>query len=321
MDTGVIHLPSTSNGLLEGWQPHHNSLFGKHTMKLNHRLTESGLFTEDVLSELVDRYPRELYNLNTIGTDARKQNWREGHLDGVSGKDTIEAIKTGHLWLNLRKVMDVDKRYDDLLQSIFSEFESKIPGLKTFKQNLGILISSPKMQVLYHSDIPGQGLWQITGRKRLYVYPNTEPFLPKDSLEGLILGETQEEIPYESWFDEYAEVHDLGPGEMVLWGLNGPHRVENEDCLNISVTTEHYTSEIRKSYAVNYANGILRRRFGYTPATNTTGGLSPYAKAALTLFWKKLNLNRKREVVRMIDFVPDKSEPIGYRDIDPFVKE
>lgn len=321
MDTGVIHFSSLSDRLLEGWQAHHDQLFGKHTLKLNHRLAESGLFTEDVLSELVDRYPRELYNLNTIGMDARKQNWREGHLDGVSGKEAIEAIKTGHLWLNLRNVMNVDKRYDELLKGIFADFESKVPGLKTFKQNLGILISSPKMQVLYHSDVPGQGLWQIAGRKRLYVYPNTAPFLQKDSLEGLILGETQEEVPYESWFDDYAEVHDLGPGEMVLWGLNGPHRVENEDCLNISVTTEHYTSEIRKSYAVNYANGVLRRRLGYAPATSTTDGLSPYAKAALTLFWKKLKLNRKREIVRMIDFVPDKSQPLGYRDIEPFAKD
>lgn len=321
MDTGIIHLEPEDQGLLKGWQPHHHTLFGKHTLKLNHQLTESGLFTENVLSELIDRYPRELYNLNTIGTDAKKQNWREGHLDGVSGKEAIEAIKTGHLWLNLRKVMDVDKRYDDLLKGIFADFEDKVPGLKTFKQNLGILISSPKMQVLYHSDVPGQGLWQITGRKRLYVYPNTEPFLTKDSLEGLILGETHEEVPYESWFDDYAEIHDLGPGEMVLWALNGPHRVENEDCLNISVTTEHYTNEIRKSYAVNYANGVLRRRLGYPPATSTTDGFSPYAKAALTLFWKKLNLNRKRELARMIDFVPDKSAPLGYRDIEPFVKD
>ncbi len=321
MDTGVVNIPSTSRDVLQGWQPHHHTLFGNHTMKLNHRLVESGLFSEDVLSQLIDQYPKALYNLNTIGTDARKQNWREGHLDGVSGKEAIEAIKTGHLWLNLRNVMQVDQRYARLLESIFDEFESKVPGLKTFKQNMGILISSPKMIVLYHSDVPGQGLWQIEGRKRLYVYPNTAPFLHQENLEGLILGETQEEVPYEPWFDDYAEVHDLGPGEMVLWGLNGPHRVENEDCLNISVTTEHYTSEIRKSYAVNYANGILRRRLGYTPASSTTDGLSPYAKAALTLFWKKLNLNRKREVVRMIDFVPDKTQPLGYRDIEPFIKE
>jgi len=51
---------------------------------------------------------------------------------------------------------------------------------------------------------------------------------------------------------------------MVHWPLNCPHRVENEDCLNISVTTEHWTTDLRKQYAVNYANGILRRKFGFT---------------------------------------------------------
>lgn len=320
MDTGIMNLKTDAQGVVDGWQNHYSSLFGKHTIKLQHRLAESGLFKEDVLSELIDRYPRGLYNLNTLGVDARKKNWREGHLGDVSGAEVIRAIKTGHLWLNLRNVMSVDKRYDDLLQSIFKDFEGKVPGLKTFKQNLGILISSPNMQVLYHSDIPGQALWQIEGRKRLYVYPNTAPFLNQQGLEGLILGETEEEMPYEEWFDQHAEVHDLAPGEMVSWGLNGPHRVVNEDCLNISVTTEHYTDEIRKSYAVNYANGVLRRRFGLTPASNATDGVSPYPKAALALLWKKLKLNKKREIVRMIDFVPDLDEPNGYRDIEPFPK-
>ncbi|PCJ85100.1 MAG: hypothetical protein COA52_16510 [Hyphomicrobiales bacterium] len=320
MDTGAFNVQASDKKLLSDWQPHYKDLFGKYTIKLQHRLKDSGLFSEEVLGELIETYPRALYNLNTAGAEKGKLNWREGYLADTSGKDLIKAIKNGHLWLNLRRVMDVDKRYADLLQQIFDEFEDKVPGLHTFKQNMGILISSPNMTVPYHCDIPGQALWQIEGRKKVYIYPNRAPFLPHETLEGIILGETEEELSYHEWYDDHAEIHVLSPGEMALWDLNAPHRVVNEDCLNISVTTEHYTSDIRKSYAVNYANGVLRRRFGLSPATNSIGGLMPYPKAALTLLWKKLGLNKKHEVVKMVSFKPDPKADIGYVDVEPFVR-
>jgi len=97
-------------------------------------------------------------------------------------------------------------------------------------------------QVLKHSNA-----WQVEGKKRVYVYPNEAPYLKPQSLESIILGEQEEEIPYERSFDDGAEVYDLKPGEMVHWPLNCPHRVENEDCLNISVTTEHWTTDLRST--------------------------------------------------------------------------
>ena len=180
-------------------------------------------------------------------------------MSGVSGEKTIEAIENGRIWLNLRKVHEVDARYAKLLSDIYGEFEDKVPGLKTFKHNFGILISSPKATVFYHCDVPGQSLWQIAGRKKVYVYPNHEPFLDQATMERIVLGTQEEEVPYETWMDDYAEIYDLKPGEMLHWPLNGPHRVINADCMNISVTTEHYTDAIRKTYSLNYANGIIRR--------------------------------------------------------------
>ena len=143
-----------------------------------------------------------------------------------------------------------------------------------------MLISSPKAQVYYHCDIPGQSLWQIKGTKSVYIYPNTDPFLKDEQLESVFLGLTEEEIAYEGWFDNYAEKVVLEPGQMAHWPLNGPHRVENHDMVNISVTTEHFTNEIREFYAITYANGLLRR-LGISPSRNSVGGMK-YAKLALT---------------------------------------
>ena len=306
--------------ILTGWKQQYAALFGKHTIKVTHKLEESGLFTEAAIAELIDGYPDDHYNINSMGNDHRRKQWREGVIADQSGEDVIKAISKGRMWINLRRVMDVDPRYNKILKQIFAEFEGLVPGLETYKHNLGILVSSPNAQVYYHADIPGQALWQISGRKRVYIYPNAAPFLQAQDLEAIVTGQQEEEIPYESWFDDYAEVHHLQPGEMLHWGLNGPHRVVNENCLNISVTTEHWTNEIRNSYAVNYANGVLRSNFGYAPRSRDTQGLSLYPKAALTLAWKKLKLNRASEFVRKVDFHVDASAPNGMQDVSAYVR-
>ena len=52
-----------------------------------------------------------------------------------------------------------------------------MPEFKTFKRNLGVLISSPNANVFYHADIQGQSLWQIEGVKSVYIYPRSEAFI------------------------------------------------------------------------------------------------------------------------------------------------
>jgi len=146
---------------------------------------------------------------------------------------------------------------------------------------MSILISSPKVQVYYHADVPGQTLWQVRGRKRVYVYPNTPPFLPQAGLEK-ILGEAHEiSLDYEPWFDAHADVIELEPGRMLHWPLNCPHRIVNQDCLNVSFATEHMTRELRNAYAVNYANGVLRRVLGLERLPRPESGLGLYARLAL----------------------------------------
>ncbi|MCH9806480.1 MAG: hypothetical protein K0U74_01995 [Alphaproteobacteria bacterium] len=304
---------------LTEWETGHDELFGNHVIKMQHRLADTGLFTIDSLAEIIERIPSENYNLNTMGFDYDNPQWREGRIGRSSGRDVIDAIRRGRMWLNLRRLQQVDPRFDKLLEDIMAEFQDNVPGLKTFKHELGILISSPKVRVFYHADIPGQSLWQISGRKRVYIYPNGEPFLKRQELEKVVLGMQEEEVTYHDWFDNYAEVHDLEPGDMATWPLNAPHQVINADSLNISVTTQHWTSEIRNAYAVNYANGVLRNAFGYRPRVNKPIGLQVYPKAALALAWKSLNLQKAHKLIRTIDFELDPNAETGMRDLEEVV--
>lgn len=308
------------HSIIADWKSEYAEKFSSEPLLLHHRLSESGLFEHDVLAKVIENYPSSHYNLTTMGYDPLNPVWREGVIEDVPGKSVIEAIKAGRMWLNLRKIEEVDERYRKLLEDIFDEFEEYVPSFRSYKQKMGILISSPQVQVFYHMDIPGQSLWQVEGKKRVYVYPNEAPYLKPENHERVVLGETEEEIPYDPEFDKGAQFYDLVPGEMVHWPLNCPHRVTNENCLNISVTTEHWTDDIRNVYAMNYANGVLRNRFGFKNLSRATSGPSFYAKAGLAVAWRKLKLNEAHNVRRMVDFTVNPDAENGMTEIPAYVK-
>ena len=307
----------TSN-ILGSFSDKHARLFDEQTILIQHKLLETGLFSEEALGGLIDRCKPEDYIVSTMGTNKEVKEWRNGEIVGISGLEVIQAIKNGRMWLNLHRIMDRDPVYQKVLDQIFSEFEGKIPGLKTFRRNMTLLISSPNIQVYYHADIQGQSLWQLAGRKRVYVYPPTPAFIAPESIEKVLLRETEEEVPYESWYDEYAEVYELEAGQMIHWPLYAPHRVENLDCMNISVTTEHWTQTIWNSYAVYFGNGVLRRTTGLNKFSTVPQGMHVYPKAAASLLWKRLKLQKAREFKHVIDFRVDPSAKDGLVTIDPY---
>ena len=297
--------------IISNWENRHESLFGVELVKLNHRLIETGLFSREALGRVIERCPAEHLGLRAMGTEIDDPKRMEGELGGASGMEAIEAIEKGRMWMNIRRVMDWAPEYRKLLDEVFGEFEARMPGFRTFKRNLGVLISSPNANVFYHADIQGQSLWQIEGSKSVYIYPRSEIFITPENVEKILLRETAEDMPYEKWFDDYATHVDLKPGEMVTWPLYAPHRVKNHDCLNISVTMEHWTKQIWNSYAVHYGNGVLRRTIGLKKGSTRDHGLHVYPKAGAAFLWKKLGKQITGDVVKQRDFRIDAKSPNG----------
>ncbi len=319
---------STAPAVFSDFRPEHAALWGRQPIRIHHRLHRHELLADDALAALIEGYPRANYDLLEMAPQGTGHLalWREGELGGASGVDVLSAIGRGRLWLNLRRVHEADARYAALLDGIFAELHQRIPGFSTFKHNLGILISSPGAQVYYHADLPGQSLWQVRGEKRVYLYPNSAPFLPEDQVEGIVLNLTEAEIDYQPWFEEHARVFHLRPGEMLHWPLNAPHRVENLDCLNISITTEHWTSDIRALYAARYANGLLRRGLGLRQglglgrtAPPATSGARFWMKAGLAAAVKGSGLLRGKVHRKRIEWRLDPSQPSGVGEIEPFL--
>lgn len=284
------------------WTHAQTQLWGHVPLLLRHRLHEHKLFSREALASLIENYPPEHYMLVHMGAQGERRLWREGKCGDLSGAQVIDAIAKGRMWLNLIRVNEVDPRYGDLLDDLFEEIGQHVPGDATFKRINGILISSPLAQVYYHFDTSGQSLWQIEGAKRVYLYPAVPPFLTEQALEDVCLYHNETGISYEPWFDEHATVYELGPGEMMHWPLNMPHRIENLDNLSISMTCEYSTAAIQRRMVLNSANGILRHSLHLKPERNLSG-LSYWAKLALYGAVKKSGmLEQKRRERRPVTF-------------------
>lgn len=308
----MLYNPNQS--ILTEWRDHYATMFGNQPLKLKHRLHESPLFTDEALAGLLESADRADYHVSTMDNGVR----REGEFGDLSGAEILEAVRTGAIWVNLRTPAQTDPRYGELLDQIYSEFEARVPGLETFRQNMTILISSPNIKVKYHMDVPGQTLWQVRGVKKVYVYPAAEPFLPQRAIEKLVLGEAHEtDMGFEPWYDEFAQITDLQPGEMLHWPLNGPHRVDNHDCLNVSITTEHWTKSLRNAYAVNYANGLLRKA-GLNRLSQPDRGPGLWGRLALAGAVKFSGAGKKTAKPYQIDFRVDPEAPGAVRDITPY---
>ena len=305
--------------IFSAWTDAQRAVWGHQPLKIGHTLHTSPLFTRDGLAELIERYPREHYALVYMGAQGGKRFWREGRIDGMKGQQVIEAIAQGRMWLNLRRTNEVDRRYDDVLDQLFAEVSANVPGgYPTFSRTCGILISSPKAQVYFHCDLPGQSLWQIAGAKTVYIYPNTPPFLTPEALEKIAVFEVEVDMEYQPWYDVHAIRHELQPGQMLHWPLNAPHRVENHDCLNISMTTEYWTETIRRRQMLNMGNGLLRHKLGLAPKGRAITGPAFWSKALLQAAAKRSGwLAKARRDKRPIDFTLDPARPGQIVDLVP----
>jgi len=300
----------TPDRIFTNWDASHSERWSRQPIRLEHTMHKQPAFSMDDLARLIETYPREHYSLVKTGAKGSRRVWREGEIGNLSGRQVIDAISRGGLWLNLRNVTAIDRRYRDMIDQMFGEIAAMVPGFDAPTHQAGILISSPDAQVDYHADLPGQGLVQIVGRKRVYVYPSTQPFIRPEHLESIALSDPEVDIPYEPWYDWHAKVIDLEPGQMLNWPLHAPYRVENLDTVNISMTVSYVNDEIRRAQILHLTNGFLRHRFGYTPRSRSTRGASFFAKQVMQKLLRDSKwVKRERSVRRPIDFRLDERDP------------
>lgn len=300
--------------IIENFEQRHAQLWGSHTVRLRHSLHERPLFSDESLAEIIDRADRRSMTISTMEDEVRSSgDWHYCLAGDLSGSDILRAVRVGRIWVNFTHIAQSDSRFATILDEIYADLEALVPEFRPFKRNMGLLISSPGAKVGYHTDIPGQTLWQLRGSKRLWIYPPSEPFLRAPEFEDVVRRVTEEDITYEPWFDDYAEVYDLVPGDLFHWQLNGPHRVSNLDSVNVSITTQHWTSDIRRAFALTYGNGLLRNKIHYAPRSQHATGPAFWAKAGMALAWRKAGLQNRQSYRRTVRYHVDPDAPNGVR--------
>ena len=281
-----------------------DKLWRGNTLLLNHSLPENPLFSLETLARLIETLPKQNYMLMHTGpVGTAKKLWEEGEIGDMSGRDVLEAIKRGNLWLLIRHVEDVSQPMAELLSEVYREIDANVEGgYPTFNHVSDILISSPSAQVYYHFDHNGQTLWQVHGSKRVYVYPNQPPFLTDEMLEYTAVYADETAIPYDPSFDKEAAVYELKAGQMIHWPLFSPHRVENLE-FSVSYTTQYYTPDIRRLAKLHAANGLIHSRFPKLKLGESTRGSGFAAKALLQSGVRRLGmLDRLRQGRRGVNF-------------------
>jgi len=280
--------------LVKDWTSEKTAAFGQRGLAFQHTLAERPMFSDEGLASVLDRYPRDRLGVYTMGQDLTDTStWRRGAAGDISGDKLLAAVKERRIWLNLR---DTDKYLPDyaaLLREIIADKERAL-GVPILKPDLGLLISSPEAEVFYHLDVPMSSLWQIRGEKSLRLYPRTAPYVADAQIERFVLREAEGQLAFDPAWDAAAERFVLTPGVMVTWPQNAPHRVSNGPMMNVSVSMEFMTPAALLRANILYANGLMRRWWGWTPRVQTRLGPTALTKILLARALKTVRSQHKR---------------------------
>ncbi len=292
-------------------------------LQLTHRLSETGLFDDSALIELLDTYPAEDLQVSTMSTGAAGLNepashWRAGTTEDLTGEEILTAVRKGRLWVNIKRLAENAPDYRLLMSAIYQQLGQQLQVQAPQWQRATLLLSSPTASVYYHADSIPNLLWHLRGEKKVFVYPHNNPNLASpEAMEMICNGETEEELPYHADFESFAEMFHLKTGQAIAWPQNSPHRVENVSGLNVSLSTEHLTPQARQKVNLYRGNRMLRK-FGLQPKFSRPDSLSGRTKQALAICQ---SATRKifRKAPISFEFVPtfrvDPDAELGYRDI------
>lgn len=250
-------------------------------VRFNHRLADTGLFTDEALAKLLDDYPRDEVTICTMERNPRPEvRWTAGEAKNLDGAALLEAVKRGHLWVSPRGAMAKHPAYAKAFNQLIADF-SKETGVKVLHADAAVLISAANMGVFFHVDNAETMLWHVRGTKTILLYPPREEVVTEEALEAILLKQNLSDLPWKPELEAHAVPVTLRAGEAVSWPIHSPHRVLNGNDLNVSVSVEYTTRRSMLTNGVLYTNGLLRRRLGMRPvARNVPEVLKPAYWAA-----------------------------------------
>jgi hypothetical protein len=281
--------------LIPAWSPEQKAGLRQSPITFQHRLAESGLFDDAALARLLDAYPAELYDINLFDFDAEGQHtMRTGARGRLPGKDVLDGVKEGRIWVQLRRAEAWYPQLGVLIRDAFAGISEQARGFKAIQLNGQLILSAPGAKVPFHADAPGVVLFHLRGRKRIWIYPADQAHMPQQGMENIQLKQQTEDLPYLRDMDAAAQVYDLEPGMAAAWPLHAPHRIENLGTFNVSLSVDYQTWESRLINGAHYANGFFRRWGIPVAAMDKTPALARAGLWAASLGLKRARLVEDR---------------------------
>lgn len=239
----------------------------KEILRFNHRLEQTGLFTDEALARLIDEHPRDQVTICTMRPNPpANETWIAGEAGSLAGAELVEAARGGALWVSPRSAMTVNPRYKVVFDQLMSEF-SKETGLPVLSADGAVLVSSPRMGIFFHVDPAETMVWHVRGHKTIHVYPPRQDIVTEAALEAILLKENLSDLPWSPAFEDHGLPVMLEPGQAAFWPQHSPHRVVNGEDLNVSVSVEFSSPQSMLTNSVFYTHGRLRRAAGWAPSS------------------------------------------------------
>lgn len=308
--------------MLRNWSQDMTDQFRKKVFPFDHGLNDTGLFSDEALIALLKKHPAHLTDVCTMGTtdDPKFPNkLRTGDFRDCTAEEIYESAKSGKIWINLRRAMNVHPEYKRELDKMYGGIADKT-GQKPFNANGGILLTSPVARTPYHFDKTETILWHIRGSKRIFFYPVEPKYIPDAYYERALTNMLEEDLPYEDGFDANAEIYDLEEGQAISWPLSSPHRVENSTFC-VSVTTEFSSRESGMKNAAMLANATLRHKLGLNPHYTGASKVSLLAKSMLGMALRKTKLASNTIKPDYVTFKVDPHVSDKIVDVEPYVRD
>jgi len=303
--------------MLIDWSDTHTAAFQKSAMTFKHGLNATGLFTDEALIKLLDKHPSQELDVCAMPFPG-EIHFRTGDVREADGKTLLAIAKTGAIWINLRRAMNIHPEYKAVLDEMYGGLADKV-GLSSLNPRGGILISSPKAKVPYHFDKTETILWHVRGKKRLYLYPESEEFLSDEAYEDSLVNVLSDDVPYNESFEKGVQVFDLEPDQAITWPLNSPHRVVNSSYC-VSVTTEYSTAESVRKNANIYLNATLRRKLGMDPSYRRDGEIKRTVKSVFGRVLKKTGMGAYEPFKDNVTFKILAGD-LNIHDVDPYPRD
>ncbi|MGI9293319.1 MAG: cupin-like domain-containing protein [Pseudomonadales bacterium] len=288
------------------------------------RLADSALFSMSALAELIAKHPRDAMHIHTMFGDSTAPEYLDIEAGDLASDDILEAINKGRIWLSLVNLQEYHPDVNQLLEQTYAELGARCQGFKPSRLIANLLISSPSTEVFYHADAYSGMLWQLHGQKRVYVYPPWDDnFLSPASRELCLAGQLMDDL-FLPEFDQAAEVFDLKPGQFLSWPQTTPHRVVNQQGLNISFATEHDTAIAARRRTTAAANWWFRQNLGlnshnvsYATADSVSTNLKRYLflglRTAAKIVGRRLTLPADEPVTATLRLDPN--DPRGLSEL------